>query len=136
MATFGVMSLVSGIVGLVWPDALLSGMGFHLIDPELRASGDYTRVFAASSSMAALNMGVYYLVAAATGWRAFFRATVVFRLLTCTVFSSLVITGVAPAGFVGVALWEGAGALITGAALRLETRRPVRAEISSVPSKP
>jgi hypothetical protein len=124
MAVFGVMSLISGIVGLVWPDALLSALGFQMVDAGQRAAGDYTRVFMASSSMAALNMGVYYLIAASAGWLAFFRATVAFRLLTCTVFSSLVATDVAPLRFLGVALWEGIGALVTGAALWLETRRP------------
>jgi hypothetical protein len=125
MAVFGVMSLISGIVGLVWPAALLSGLGFHVVDAGQRAAGDYTRVFLASSSMAALNMGVYYLIAAFAGWRAFFQATVAFRLLTCTIFTTLVVTDVAPLRFLGVALWEGIGALVTGAALWFETRRSV-----------
>ncbi|MFD7408391.1 hypothetical protein ACFV7R_38370 [Streptomyces sp. NPDC059866] len=40
-----------------------------------------------ASSMAAVNMGVYYVPAALSDWKAFFRWTVPFRLLTCTVFT-------------------------------------------------
>jgi hypothetical protein len=73
--------------------------------------------------MASLNMGVYYLVAAATEWRPFIRFTVPFRLLTLTVFSILVVSEVAPARFLGVALWEGLGAVATGLALVYDARR-------------
>ncbi|MET0418212.1 MAG: hypothetical protein ABW022_19540, partial [Actinoplanes sp.] len=91
--------------------------------PAERAPGDYTRVYMAASSMAALNMGVYYLVAAATEWRPFFLFTVPFRLLTLAVFSSLVLLDVAPGRFIGVALWEGAGAVATGIALWYDAKR-------------
>lgn len=68
-------------------------------------------------------MGVYYVLAAASDWKTFFRWTVPFRLLTCTVFTLAVIGDRAPAAFLGVGLWEGLGALLTGAALRYEARR-------------
>ena len=77
----------------------------------------------AASSMASFNMGVYYLLAAVTDWRPFFRFTVVFRLVTFAVFSVLVLTGTAPGRFIGVAIWEGLGALATGLALGWERRR-------------
>ncbi|MEU4422240.1 hypothetical protein AB0F81_16560 [Actinoplanes sp. NPDC024001] len=125
IAIFGAMAALFGAVGLIAPDVVLGSMGFEVL--ESRADGDYTRVFLAASSMASLNMGVYYLVAAATEWRPFFRFTVPFRLLTLTVFSSLVIFEVAPASFLGVALWEGAGAVATGLALAYDAKRaPVR----------
>jgi hypothetical protein len=117
IAVFGAMAALFGIAGLVWPDAVLAGLGFETVAADRRASGDYTRVFLAASSMASLNMGVYYLVAAATEWRPFYRFTVVFRLLTFTVFTLLVLLDVAPARFLGVAVWEGAGAVATGIAL-------------------
>jgi hypothetical protein len=79
--------------------------------------------------MASLNMGVYYLLAVANEWRAFYAFTVVFRLLTCTVFTVLVLTDEAPARFLGVALWEGLGAVATGVALWFERRSQ-----ASVPS--
>jgi hypothetical protein len=77
----------------------------------------------AASSMASLNMGVYYLLAAAQDWKAFFAFTVAFRLVTFTVFTLLIVVGPAPDGFFGVALWEGLGAVATGAALLWERRR-------------
>lgn len=123
MAVFGVLAAVMGAVGLVAPDALLTVMGFAPEAGSRRAEGDHTLVFLTASSMAALNMGVYYVLAALSDWKAFFRWTVPFRLLTCTVFTLAVISGRAPAGFLGVGLWEGIGAVATGAALRLESRR-------------
>lgn len=117
------MAALFGAAGLVWPDAVLTGLGFTTLDPEQRAAGDHTRVFLAASSMASLNMGVYYVVAAATEWRPFYRFTVAFRLLTFTVFTLLVLLDVAPARFLGVAAWEGAGAVATGLALAYDARR-------------
>jgi hypothetical protein len=124
IAIFGAMAALFGAVGLIAPDAVLAGLGFETLDPQARSDGDYTRVFLAASSMASLNMGVYYVVAAATEWRPFYRFTVPFRLLTLTVFSSLVALDVAPSQFLGVALWEGAGAITTGLALAYDARRP------------
>ncbi|MER7490878.1 hypothetical protein ABTY20_34365 [Streptomyces sp. NPDC126497] len=120
MAVFGLLAAVLGAVGLVSPAAQLSLLG--LAAPGGRGSGDHTPAFVTASSTAALNMGVYYVLAALADWRAFFRWTVPFRLLTCAVFTVAVIGGRAPAAFIGVAVWEGLGALATGAALRYERR--------------
>ncbi|MFF7099086.1 hypothetical protein ACWD6Q_33830 [Streptomyces nigra] len=120
MAVFGVLAVVMGAVGLLAPDVLLDVMGFTPVAEAGRAEGDHTLVFVTASSMAALNMGVYYVLAALADWRPFFRWTVPFRLLTCTVFTLAVIAGRAPAGFLGVGVWEGVGALATGLALRHE----------------
>lgn len=117
VAAFGVIALVLGAVGLILPDAMLTLLGFTVLDSAERAAGDYTRTFLAASSMASFNMGVYYLLAAVTDWRPFFRFTVFFRLLTCLVFSLLVLTDIAPVRFLGVAIWEGAGAIATAVAL-------------------
>jgi len=130
IAVFGGLALLLGAIGLVWPETLLALLGFESVGPGDRAAGDHTPTFMAASSMASLNMGVYYLVAAATEWRPFFRFTVAFRLLTCVVFTLLVLTETAPGRFVGVALWEGLGAVTTGAALWFDRRRsaPHRAD--------
>jgi hypothetical protein len=122
MAVFGAMAFVLGLVGLVAPDVQLAMLGFVSVDPGQRSPGDYTRVFMTASSMASVNMGVYYVLAAAVDFRAFFFWTVPFRVVTFTVFTTLVLTGVAPGSFFGVGLWEGVGALITGAALWRERR--------------
>ncbi|MEU6946863.1 hypothetical protein ABZ957_16785 [Streptomyces sp. NPDC046316] len=122
MAVFGLLAAALGVVGLVSPDALLTLMGFDPLPDGSRADGDHTLVFLTASSMAALNMGVYYILAALADWKPFFRWTVPFRLLTCAVFTLAVLTGRAPTGFLGVGLWEGLGALTTWAALRHEDR--------------
>ncbi|MEU1281097.1 hypothetical protein [Streptomyces sp. NPDC005805] len=123
MAVFGVLAVLSGVTGLLAPDALLASLRLATVPDGSRADGDLTTAFLTASSMAALNMGVYYVLAALSGWRPFFRWTVPFRLLTCTVFTLAVVMDRAPAGFLGVAVWEGAGALATWAALRHESRR-------------
>ncbi|MFE7274992.1 hypothetical protein [Streptomyces sp. NPDC057623] len=120
MAVFGVLAAAMGVVGLVAPGALLAVMGFAPAKGSRRADGGHTLVFVTASSMAALNMGVYYVLAALSDWTAFFRWTVPFRLLTCTVFTLAVIGGRAPYGFLGVGLWEGTGAVATAVALRHE----------------
>ncbi|WP_433530235.1 hypothetical protein ACQPYA_29325 [Micromonospora sp. CA-263727] len=124
IAVFGVLALVMGAVGLLWPEALLGMLGFEI--PETRAPGDYTGVFVTASSMASFNMGVYYLLATATEWRAFYRFTVVFRLVTFTVFSIAVLADIAPGRFFGVAAWEGLGALATAVGLWWDERRAAR----------
>jgi hypothetical protein len=129
MAVFGALAIILGVVGLVRSELLLQILGFEVLASSQRATGDYTRTFMAASSMASLNMGVYYLVAVATEWRPFFVFTVAFRLVTFTVFTALVVAEVAPTRFLGVAIWEGFGALATGVALWFERRR-----MSSVPS--
>ncbi|NGO77389.1 hypothetical protein G6045_17225 [Streptomyces sp. YC504] len=123
MSIFGVLAAGMGIVGLIAPDALIKMMGFASAPDGGRGDGDYTVVFLTASSMAALNMGVYYVLAAASNWTAFFRWTVPFRLLTCTVFTLAVLGDRAPAGFIGVGLWEGLGAVATAIALRKDKQR-------------
>lgn len=126
IGVFGLLAFALGLFGLVSPDSLLVLLGFEVLD--VRASGDYTLVYMAASSMAAVNMGVYYVFAASANYTPFFRWTVPFRLVTFGVFSTLVLTGAAPGEFFGVGLWEGVGALITGFALWREgTLVPSRA---------
>ncbi|WP_199548580.1 hypothetical protein [Streptomyces sp. N35] len=125
MSIFGVLAAGMGIVGLIAPDVLIKMMGFSSAPDGGRGDGDYTVVFLTASSMAALNMGVYYVLAAASDWTAFFRWTVPFRLLTCTVFTLAVLGDRAPAGFIGVGLWEGLGAVATAIALRKDKQRAV-----------
>ncbi|MEU8001193.1 hypothetical protein AB0B66_08555 [Catellatospora sp. NPDC049111] len=122
IAAFGLAALLLGAVGLISPATLLASMGFTHDGTAARAADDYTLVFVRTSAMASFNMGVYYLLAAAKDWTAFFAFTVAFRLVTFTVFTALVLTDAAPAGFFAVAAWEGAGALATLVALRAGRR--------------
>ncbi|MEV4824781.1 hypothetical protein [Micromonospora sp. NPDC049274] len=126
VAVFGVLALVMGAVGLLWPEAQLRLLGFEV--PATRGAGDYTGTFLLASSMASFNMGVYYLLATVTEWRVFYRFTVVFRLVTFTVFSIAVLADIAPDRFFGVAAWEGLGALATAIGLRADTRRGAPAD--------
>lgn len=119
---FGALALLLGLVGLIRPEILLSMLGFTVIDRAARVSGDYTLVFMTASSMASFNMGVYYVLAALNDFKKFYSWTVPFRLLTFTVFTLMVVMGLAPARFIGVGLWEGLGAVSTGLALYLEQR--------------
>lgn len=129
IAVFGVLALLMGAVGLLWPEALLRVLGFEV--PERRAAGDHTGTFVMASSMASFNMGVYYLLATATEWRAFYRFTVVFRLVTFTVFSIAVLADIAPGRFFGVAAWEGVGAVASAVGLWWDARRAGSAEPSA-----
>ncbi|MEU5563695.1 hypothetical protein [Micromonospora musae] len=121
IAVFGVLALIMGAVGLLWPEVMLRSLGFEV--PATRAPGDHTGTFLMASSMASFNMGVYYLLATATEWRVFYRFTVFFRLVTFTVFSIAVLAEIAPGRFFGVAAWEGAGALATAVGLWWDARR-------------
>ncbi|MFJ3901801.1 hypothetical protein [Streptomyces sp. NPDC090025] len=126
MAVFGVLAAALGVVGLVSPAATIGLMGLTPLPAGSRAEGDHTLLFLTASSMAALNMGVYYVLAALADWRAFFRWTVPFRFLTFTVFTVSVLIDRAPAGFLAVGAWEGLGALATALALRADARRADR----------
>ena len=119
----GVLAFLLGLVGLIRPEILLSLLGFEPVDRALRASSDYTIVFMTASSMASFNMGIYYVLASLNDVKAFYRWTVPFRVVTFTVFTITVITGIAPAPFFGVGLWELLGAIATGIALSTEGKK-------------
>ncbi|HVN14398.1 MAG TPA: hypothetical protein VMT73_01560, partial [Anaerolineales bacterium] len=117
MFIFGVLALLLGLIGLIRPEFLLTLLGFTVLDRAQRAAGDYTIVYMMAASMASFNMGAYYVLAVANNVKAFYGWTVPFRLLTFTVFTITVLTGLAPARFFAVGAWEGLGAVSTGIAL-------------------
>ncbi|MCC6500134.1 MAG: hypothetical protein IT313_07695 [Anaerolineales bacterium] len=119
---FGLLALLLGLVGLVRPETLLSLLGFTALDRAARAAGDYTLVFITASAMASFNMGAYYILAALNDLKPFYKWTVPFRCVTFTIFTLAVITQLAPARFLGVGIWELAGAVATGLALRFESK--------------
>jgi hypothetical protein len=123
MFVFGVLALLLGLLGLIRPELLLSLLGFPILDRASRAAGDYTIVFMTASSMASFNIGVYYILAALNDIKKFYLWTVPFRLVTFSVFTIIALTGVAPMRFIGVGLWEGLGALVTGLALYLDGKK-------------
>ena len=120
---FGILALLLGLVGLLRPETLLSLLGFTVLDRAARIEGDYTLVFLVASSMASFNMGAYYILAALNNVKRFYRWTVPFRCVTPMVFTIAVISGLAPVRFLGVAAWELTGAIATGLALWMESRK-------------
>ena len=123
MFVFGLLAFLLGLVGLIKPEFLLSLLGFEVLERAQRAAGDYTIVFMTASSMASFNMGVYYVLAALNDLKKFYLWTVPFRAVTFTVFTLIVITGIAPARFLGVGIWELAGGIATGLALYIERKQ-------------
>lgn len=123
MLIFGILALLLGILGLIRPEILLSLLGFTVLDRTARAAGDYTLVFMTASSMASVNMGIYYILAALNDVKQFYKWTVPFRCVTFTVFTLAVITGLAPVKFLGVGIWELVGAIATGIALRSDAKK-------------
>ncbi len=120
---FGVMAFLLGMVGIFRPEILLGILGFEVIERAARASSDYTITFMTASSMASLNIGVYYVLAALNDVKIFYRWTVPFRGLTFIVFTTIILLGIAPQKFFGVALWELIGAIATGIALAREKQK-------------
>lgn len=120
---FGVMAFLLGVVGIFRPEILLGILGFEVIERAARASSDYTITFMTASSMASLNIGVYYVLAALNDVKIFYRWTVPFRGLTFIVFTTIILLGIAPQKFFGVALWELIGAIATGVALAREKQK-------------
>lgn len=114
---FGILAFLLGLTGLIRPEILLSILGFEVVERAQRAASDYTIVFMIASSMASFNMGVYYIFAALNDVKIFYRWTVPFRVVTFVVFTTVVITGIAPMKFLGVGIWELVGAISTGIAL-------------------
>lgn len=119
---FGLLALLFGLVGLLRPELLLTTLGFTVLDRASRATGDYTLVYVIASSMAAVNVGAYYILASLNDMKQFYKWTVPFRCLTFLVFGIAILQGLAPIRFIGVGLWELAGALATGWALSRESK--------------
>jgi Na+-driven multidrug efflux pump len=120
MFVFGLLAFLLGLVGLISPETVLSLLGFEVLERAQRVAGDYTLVFMAASSMASFNMGVYYVLAALNDLKKFYVWTVPFRAVTFTVFTLVVVMGIAPVRFLGVGIWELTGAVATGLALYFE----------------
>ena len=120
---FGLLALLFGMVSLLRPELLLTTLGFTALDRASRAAGDYTLVFIIASSMAAVNVGAYYMLAALNDMKQFYKWTVPFRCITFLVFTIAVLQGLAPNRFLGVGAWELAGALATGWALWRESKK-------------
>lgn len=123
MFIFGVLAFALGVIGLIRPENTLALLNFEILDRAQRASGDYSLVFITASSMASVNMGIYYVLASLNNLKQFYRWTVPFRVVTFSVFTFTVINGIAPLGFIGVGVWELVGAIATGAALFYEHRQ-------------
>ena len=123
MFIFGIMAFLLGALGIIRPELQLSILGFEVAERAARASSDYTLTFMTAASMASVNMGIYYVLAALNDVKIFYRWTVPFRGLTFIVFTAIVILGIAPLKFIGVPIWELTGAIATGIALAREKQK-------------
>lgn len=99
-----------------------SALTIYLFGGTAFGAGVYTLLFTSpttpemkANSLAAIAMGIYYPLAAYQENRAFFIATVPMRSLSATVFWRQ--------GWVEAAVWEGAGAALTGLALMWQAWR-------------
>ncbi|GAB4581512.1 MAG: hypothetical protein Fur0022_42590 [Anaerolineales bacterium] len=122
---FGILAFILGLMSLINPNNTLMQLGFEVVERAERASHDYTLVFITASSMASFNIGVYYMLAALNNLKNFYGWTVPFRMVTFTVFTISVLTGLAPARFMTVAVWELTGAILTGLALWYEKQKGI-----------
>lgn len=125
MLIFGILAFLLGLMGLIRPETTLSVLNFEVLERTARVEGDYTVVFLVASSMASFNMGVYYILASLNNMKTFYWWTVPFRVVTFAVFTLAVINGIAPQGFIGVGVWELAGAILTGTALFYERNHEI-----------
>ena len=125
MFIFGILAFALGLLGIIRPETTLSLLNFEVLDQTQRATGDYSLVFLIASSMASVNMGIYYILASLNNLQIFYRWTVPFRIVTFIVFTWAVISGIAPLGFIGVGLWELIGAILTGLALLYERKHKI-----------
>ena len=125
MFIFGILALLLGLAGLIRPELLLSLLGFDVLERAQRTAGDYTITFMIASSMASFNIGAYYVLAALNDVKILYKWTVPFRIVTFTVFTTVVLIGIAPARFLGVGIWELLGAISTGIALYMEDKKKV-----------
>ena len=123
MFIFGIMAFLLGALGIIKPELQLSMLGFEVVERAARASSDYTLTFMTAASMASVNVGIYYVLAALNDVKIFYRWTVPFRGLTFIVFTTIVILGIAPLKFIGVPIWELTGAIATGIALAREKQK-------------
>lgn len=123
MFIFGILALILGLIGLLRPEFVLTLLGFSVVDRSSRVAGDYTLVFMIASSMASFNMGIYYVLASLNNMKSFYKWTVPFRCATFILFTTAVLTGLAPGRFLSVGAWELTGAVTTGWALLQEKRK-------------
>lgn len=107
-----------------------SALTIYLFGATAFGAGVHTLLFSGpttpemkANSLAAIAMGIYYPLAAYQENRAFFIATVPMRSLSATVFWQQ--------GWVEAAVWEGAGAALTGLALMWQACRESLAEEKS-----
>jgi hypothetical protein len=123
---FGMLALIMGFIGVFSPATQFSMMGWQL-SLETRASNDHTPAVMAITSTAAVNMGILYIVGTCMRWESFPVWTIFARALMGTSLAILVALGRAPAdAFVGAAIWEATGAIITTVAIWWDNRKIVK----------
>ncbi|WP_434453503.1 hypothetical protein [Lentzea sp. E54] len=119
----GAIALGLGVMGLLNQDAQMAAVG---LDPGDYPEDDPLRVTMTSSSVAALNTGALYVLGVAKGWSWFPAVTVATRSAQAIGFLSMIAQGKAPTSYLGAAVWEAAGAVITAGAIWWDRRKAAR----------
>jgi hypothetical protein len=115
----GLLALAMGVAGLAGPQRQVRALGFE-------GSGDgrdHLTAVLTTTSAAAVNNGLLYLLGVAKGWSWFPGFTVVARAIMAGGLAARVATGRAPRSFVAAALWEAVGAAATAGAIWWDSRR-------------
>jgi hypothetical protein len=106
IAIFGALAFVTGTLCLISPQ---NGM-----DALSLTGGHGLRVMFGAASVAALNVGIYYMLAAYKDVRAFYGWTILPRLLTCALFGTWYSLGYYSSPLLlSIGLTEAAGAILT-----------------------
>lgn len=108
---YGIYITVSGLTMATAPNAMLASLG---VAPTTEG---YIRIL----GLVLFILGLYYLAAARAQVLPFFRWTVWGRALAVAGVVGLIVLGLAPAAFAGIAAVDAAGALWTAMALRKAT---------------
>mmetsp|Transcript_19254 Transcript_19254/g.23430 ORF Transcript_19254/g.23430 Transcript_19254/m.23430 type:complete len:212 (-) Transcript_19254:996-1631(-) len=122
MFWFGIGSLLLGVISLVWPTFMSMLLSINF--PSDKQSYELVETFVRISSVFVINIGAYYMYASIIHNSSFYAITVPIRLFTFTVLMLLIISGLVPAGFLGLAVWEGIGALWLAHALHEDMNDP------------
>ncbi|CAF1357963.1 unnamed protein product [Rotaria sordida] len=101
---FGLISVISGFFGLIYPEMILEIMHLTVVDRSVRQSADYTITFLICLSIASFNIGLYYLIAVWYRWKKFYKLTVMFRFLTFFVLALTIANNSLPKCLIAVAV--------------------------------
>lgn len=109
VGVFGSLTVLMAWFTLIAPKAVLGVLGFQQSD---NIGAVYLLVVASNA------VGFFYVLAAYNNADWFFEWSVIIRAINFLLFTIFVLTALAPAGVLLVALWEGLGSVWTAVSMR------------------